>query len=41
MAVLIILLISGLLVWRWVVGIDHMSKHHPDYKGDDLFDEDK
>ena len=35
----IILLISGLIVWRWVEGIDYMDKHHPDYKGDDLFGE--
>jgi hypothetical protein len=39
--ILIILLISGLLVWRWVVGIDYMEKHHKDYKGDDLFGKDK
>jgi hypothetical protein len=38
---IIILLISGLLAWRWVIGIDYMSTHHPDYKGDDLFGEDK
>lgn len=37
----IILLISGLIAWRWVVGIDYMMKNHPDYKGDDLFGEDK
>lgn len=37
MAIVIILLISGLIVWRWVVGIDYMHKNHPDYKGDDLF----
>lgn len=35
----IILLISGLIAWRWVKGIDYMDKHHPDYKGDDLFGE--
>ena len=25
----------------WVNGIDYMDKNHPDYKGKDLFDEDK
>jgi len=41
--VLVILLIvasTALLSWRWVVGIDYMMKNHPDYKGEDLFDED-
>jgi hypothetical protein len=37
MAIVIILLISGLVVWRWVVGIDYMHKHHDRYNGDDLF----
>lgn len=41
MAIVIILLISGLIAWRWVVGIDYMQDNHPDYKGDDLFGEDK
>jgi hypothetical protein len=30
----------GVISWRWVEGIDYMHKNHPDYKGDDLFDED-
>ena len=25
----------------WVNGIDYMDKNYPDYKGEDLFDEDK
>jgi hypothetical protein len=25
----------------WVNGINYMHKNHPDYKGEDLFDEDK
>ena len=29
------------LGWKWVMGIDYMQEHHPDYKGEDLFDEDK
>jgi len=24
----------------WVRGIDYMKENHPDYKGEDLFDED-
>lgn len=39
MAIVIILLISGLIAWRWVKGIDYMMENHPDYKGDDLFGE--
>lgn len=38
-AILIILFICGLVTWRWVVGIDYMQKNHPEYKGEDLFDE--
>lgn len=40
-AIIIILLISGLVVWRWVEGIDYMINNHPDYKGKDLFGEDE
>lgn len=25
----------------WVEGIDYMKKNHPDYKGEDLFNEDE
>jgi hypothetical protein len=27
------------LAWKWVMGIDYMQENHPDYKGEDLFDE--
>jgi membrane protein implicated in regulation of membrane protease activity len=27
------------LVWKWIEGIDYMQENHPDYKGEDLFDE--
>jgi hypothetical protein len=39
----IMIIIVGLISWRWVEGIDYMQKNHPDYTGDDLFgfDEDK
>lgn len=29
----------GSLVWIWVGGIEYMAKHHPDYKGEDFFNE--
>ena len=31
---------TAFISWRWVKGIDYMMKNHPDYKGEDLFDED-
>lgn len=34
---LIFLMIS--VAYHWVRGIDHMRENHPDYKGEDLFDE--
>ena len=34
----VVSIIVGIL---WVNGIDYMAKNHPDYKGEDLFDEDK
>jgi hypothetical protein len=27
------------LVWLWAGGIDYMQRNHPNYKGQDLFDE--
>jgi hypothetical protein len=33
----IILLVS--FVYNYIRGIDYMQEHHPDYKGEDLFDE--
>ena len=33
----IMIIIVGLISWRWVEGIDYMQKNHPDYTGDDLF----
>lgn len=29
-----------LLAIYWVKGIDYMQENYPDYKGEDLFDED-
>ena len=37
--IIIILIISAIIAWCWVVGLDYMIKNHPDYKGDDLFGE--
>ena len=39
--IIVILLFSSLIAWRWVVGIDYMHKNHPDYKGDDFLNWDK
>ena len=33
----VILIVS--FVYNYVRGIDYMQEHHPDYKGEDLFDE--
>ena len=37
-ACVILLVVISVL---WVSGIDYMEKNHPDYKGEDLFDEDE
>ena len=31
-------LLSALLSWSWVRGIDYMKENHPDYKGEDFLD---
>jgi hypothetical protein len=36
---IVILLFSFL--YNYIRGIDYMAKNHPDYKGEDLFDEDE
>ena len=36
---ILIVAASSLLAWAWVRGIDNMKDNHPDYKGEDLFDE--
>lgn len=35
----IIMVILFPLSYFWVKGIDYMDKNHPNYKGEDLFDE--
>jgi hypothetical protein len=31
--------IAMVITYNWIKGIEHMQKNHPDYKGEDLFDE--
>jgi hypothetical protein len=33
------LAIIGTIAWLWAGGIEYMAKHHPDYKGEDFFNE--
>lgn len=39
--IVVVSVVSIFIGILWVNGIDYMSKNHPDYKGEDLFDEDK
>lgn len=32
-------IILGFIVWSWFKGIDEMFEKHPDYKGEDMFDD--
>jgi hypothetical protein len=32
-------ILLGSLVWLWVGGIEYMVKNHPNYKGEDFFNE--
>jgi hypothetical protein len=36
-----VLFLTFSLAYHYVRGVDYMDKHHPDYKGDDLFGEDE
>jgi len=38
--VIFILFLSLCIALGWIRGINYMRKNHPDYKGEDLFDED-
>ena len=40
-SIFVCVLVSVFIGIQWVNGIDYMAKNHPDYKGEDLFDEDK
>jgi hypothetical protein len=33
------LAILGTIAWLWAGRIEYMTKNHPDYKGEDFFDE--
>jgi hypothetical protein len=40
--IIFVIAIAASLAWLWAGGIDYMRQNHPDYKGEDLFnDEDK
>ena len=32
--------LAAVISLSWVRGVDYMKENHPDYKGEDLFDED-
>ncbi len=33
---IVMFIVAAFISWRWVIGIDNMSKNHPDYKGEDF-----
>jgi len=37
--IILIVAIVASLAWLWAGGIDYMKQNHPDYKGEDFFDE--
>jgi hypothetical protein len=37
--IIFVIAIAASLAWLWAGGIDYMRQNHPDYKGQDLFDE--
>ena len=37
----IIFVVSTIISYLWVRGIDKMKEEHPDYKGEDLFKEEE
>ena len=34
--VLVMVIVTALISWLWVNGIDYMKENHPDYKGEDF-----
>jgi hypothetical protein len=36
--VLVMVIVTALISWSWVNGIDYMKENHPDYKGEDFLD---
>lgn len=39
-SIFVCVIVSVYIGIQWVNGIDYMHKNHPNYKGEDLFDED-
>jgi hypothetical protein len=39
-SIFVCVIVSVFIGIQWVNGIDYMHKNHPNYKGEDLFDED-
>jgi hypothetical protein len=37
----IISVVAGVIAFLWVDGIDYMHTNHPDYRGEDLFNEEE
>jgi hypothetical protein len=37
--IILIVAIVASLAWLWAGGIDYMKQNHPDYKGEDFFNE--
>ena len=40
-AIILISIITFIISIRWVKGIEYMDKNHKEYKGEDLFKDDK
>lgn len=40
-SIFVCVIVSVYIGIQWVNGIDYMHKNHPNYKGEDLFDEDE
>ena len=38
---LLMFIVTSIISYLWVRGIDNMKKNHPDYKGDDFLNWDK
>ena len=36
--VLVMIIVTALISWSWVRGIDYMKENHPHYKGEDFLD---
>lgn len=39
-SIFVCIIVSSFIAIKWVNGINYMQKNHPNYKGEDLFDED-